>query len=114
MDDEASWPEGLKQNASLLSSAERKAAVDLLKLNQQHLFSAWEAEGTNDDRKHAFFEQAAELNKSCSVLLCCTVPLRATILTLRCDGALRCAAVAVLLCCCAALLLCCCCAAVLR
>ena len=38
--------------------------MTLLELNQQHLFASWDAPGTNDDLKHAFFEQAGILNSS--------------------------------------------------
>jgi UDP-sugar pyrophosphorylase len=61
---EESWPEVLRANAKLLSKAEKELAMTLLQLDQQHLFALWDAPGTNDDLKHAFFEQAGILNSS--------------------------------------------------
>ena len=61
---EYTWPTTLQANAKLLSQEEKEMANMLSKLDQDHLFESWEAPGTNDDAKHAFFAQVAELNKS--------------------------------------------------
>ena len=61
---EETWPAGLRANAVLLSKAEKKLAATLIKLKQEHVFASWDVPGTNDDAKHAFFEQAAALNSS--------------------------------------------------
>lgn len=41
---------------------QRELAALLLEAGQAHLFEGWEAAGTNDDKKHAFFAQIAKLH----------------------------------------------------
>ena len=61
------WPVNLKSNIPILSTEEQVLANLLLSLNQQHLFTNWEAPGKNDQQKHEFFSQVKELHESYKV-----------------------------------------------
>lgn len=57
-------PTGLDVNWSILSQDEQALAEILLKAGQAHLFDEWDAPGTNDELKHAFFAHVERLHRT--------------------------------------------------
>lgn len=57
-------PETLIVNAGILDAAEISLARTLLACKQGHLFDGWAPPGTDDDRKHQFFDEVAALDQS--------------------------------------------------
>ncbi|KAH3757920.1 UDP-sugar pyrophosphorylase [Pelomyxa schiedti] len=55
--DEIAWPAALEVNRSILTPEEIARCEWLVKEDQAQLFANWEPPGTNDDKKHKFFEQ---------------------------------------------------------
>ena len=48
---------GLSANVSILSDKEKELSEMLLNCGQEKLFADWAPSPTDDDKKHAFFEQ---------------------------------------------------------
>ena len=57
-------PAALARNAELLDAAELDLACTLLACGQAHLFEHWAPPGEDDEAKHKFFDQAAELDEA--------------------------------------------------
>ena len=58
----APLPPGLRGNHGVLTPKELGLAHMLCGCGQEHLFQDWADAGTDDDKKHAFFEQVTVLN----------------------------------------------------
>lgn len=58
----APLPPGLRGNHGVLTPKELGLAHMLCGCGQEHLFQDWAGAGTDDGKKHAFFEQVATLN----------------------------------------------------
>ena len=58
------YPQGIKDNLSVLSEDELELVNKLLSDDQGHLFEGWQPAGVDDAEKHGFFAQIRELERS--------------------------------------------------
>lgn len=58
------YPQGIKDNLSILSEDELEIVKKLISDDQAHLFDGWKPAGEDDEQKHGFFSQMRDLEKS--------------------------------------------------
>lgn len=60
-------PQTLKDNKSILSSEEKQLSNILIQCGQTHLFDGWAKPGTDDKKKHDFFQQVKQLHRGYTI-----------------------------------------------